>query len=124
MSKTIKTKEVVKDIKIHDSEVNVSGRIKDIGVKTKEKVSENISQTDADSPEQFASDKITDTAKTVVEEAGYASENAVNKGINKGVDKAKERIQERKTEKQAVKEQELNSTDIPNEQTNENFRTF
>ena len=46
MSKGIKTREVVKDIKVHDSAVNVGDRIKNIGVKTKDTVNENIEQTD------------------------------------------------------------------------------
>ena len=40
MGKGIKIREVVQSIKVHDSAVNVGDRIKNIGVKSKEAVSE------------------------------------------------------------------------------------
>ena len=46
MGKGIKTREVVKNIKVHDTAVNVGDRMKNIGVKTKDTVNENINQAD------------------------------------------------------------------------------
>ena len=44
MGKGIKTREIVKDVKVHDAAVNVGDRMKNIGVKTKDTVSDNINQ--------------------------------------------------------------------------------
>ena len=81
MGKKIKTREVVQDIKVHDSAVNVGDRVKNIGVKSKEAVSENINPTDASSPEQYASDKISDAVRTGTETATVGSEKAVKKAL-------------------------------------------
>ena len=63
MGKGIKTRETKQNIKVHDSAVNVADRVKNIGVKSKEAASESINQTDNVSPEQYASDKISDAIK-------------------------------------------------------------
>ena len=42
MGKSIKTREIVKDVKVHDAAVNVGDRMKNIGVKTKDTINENI----------------------------------------------------------------------------------
>ena len=77
MGKRIKTHEVVQNIKVHDSVVNVGDRVKNIGVKSKEVVSENINQTDAVSPEQYASDKLSDGLRTGTETAAGGTEQSV-----------------------------------------------
>lgn len=69
MGKGIKTREVVKEIKVHDTALNVGDRIKDIGVKTKEKVNENTTQPDSVSPEQYATDKVTEGMRIDAETA-------------------------------------------------------
>lgn len=55
MGKSIKTREIVKDVKVHDAAVNVGDRMKNIGVKTKDTINENINHSDNVSPEQYAS---------------------------------------------------------------------
>ena len=57
MGKSIKTREIVKDVKVHDAAVNVGDRMKNIGVKTKDTINENINHSDNVSPEQYASDQ-------------------------------------------------------------------
>ena len=93
MGKGIKTREIVKDVKVHDAAVNVGDRMKNIGVKTKDTVNENINQPDNISPEQYASDKITETMKTGTETVAVGTEKAVRKGTKKAIEKAKEKTQ-------------------------------
>lgn len=111
MGKGIKTREVVKDIKVHDSAVNVGDRIKNISVKTKDTVSENIEQTDYDSPEQYAADKVSEAMKSGTESAAVGTEKAVRKGASKAKEKVKEKVAEKKAKKNAEgqKEQEVPS---------------
>lgn len=90
MGKRIKTREVVQNIKVHDSVVNVGDRVKNIGVKSKEAVSENINQTDAVSPEQYASDKFSDGIRTETETAAVGTEQSVKNGVGKATEKIKE----------------------------------
>ena len=62
--------------------------MKNIGVKTKDTVNENINQPDNISPEQYASDKITETMKTGTETVAVGTEKAVRKGTKKAIEKA------------------------------------
>lgn len=112
MSKAIKTREVVKDVKVHDTAVNVGDRMKNIGVKTKDSVNENINQTDNASPEQYATDKVSEAMRTGSETVAVGTEKAVWKGASK----AKEKIQEKKAEKKAQEEAE-NESEIQSEDT-------
>ena len=105
MGKGIKTREVVKEIKVHDTAVNVGDRMKNIGVKTKDTVNENINQTDNVSPEQYATDKVSESMRTGSETVAVGTEKAVHKGVSK----AKEKIQEKKAEKKAQEEAEKQS---------------
>lgn len=111
MSKGIKTREVVKDIKVHDSAVNVGDRIKNIGVKTKDTVNENIEQTDNGSSEQYAADKVSEAMKSGTESAAVGTEKAVRKEASKAKEKVKEKVAEKKAKKNAggQKEQEVPS---------------
>ena len=101
MKDKIKTREVVKDIKIHDSAVNVGDRMKNIGVKTKDTVNENINQTDNVSPEQYATDKVTESMRTGSETVAVGTEKAVRKGAGKAKEKVKEKVSEKKEKKNA-----------------------
>lgn len=83
MGKGIKTREVVKEIKVHDTAVNVGDRIKDIGVKTKEKVNENTTQPDSVSPEQYATDKVTEGMRTSTETAATGTKKVAKKSVDK-----------------------------------------
>ena len=96
MGKSIKTREVVKEIKVHDTAVNVGDRMKNIGVKTKDTVNENINQADNVSPEQYASDKITEAMKSGTETIAVGAEKAVRKGTKKAIEKVKEKRAEDK----------------------------
>ncbi len=104
MGRGIKTREVVKDIKVHDTTVNVGDRMKNNGVKTKDTVNENINQTDNVSPEQYASDKVSETMKSGAETAAAGTEKAVRKGASK----AKEKVKEKRAEKKEKAEAEEN----------------
>ena len=107
MKDKIKTREVVKDIKAHDSAVNVEGRMKNIGVKTKDTVNENINQTDNVSPEQYASDKVSETMKSCAETVAVGTEKAVRKGASKAKEKVKEkRAEDKKKSEEKKKEDE------------------
>lgn len=108
MSRGIKTREVVEDIKVHDSAVNVGDRMKNIGVKTKDTVNENINQTDNVSPEQYATDKVTESMRTGSETVAVGTEKAVRKGTGKAKEKVKEKAAEKKAKKneESQKEQE------------------
>lgn len=106
MGKGIKTREVVQNIKVHDSAVNVGDRVKNIGVKSKEAVSENINPTEASSPEQYASDKISDAVRTGTETATVGSEKAVKKGAEKATEKIKEKIAEKREQAETKEMQE------------------
>lgn len=101
MGKGIKTREVVKDIKVHDTAVNVADRMKNIGVKTKDTANENIEQTDNVSPEQYATDKVSEFVRTGGETVVVGTEKAVRKGVSKAKEKVKERAAEKKEKKNA-----------------------
>ena len=110
MGKGIKTREVVKEIKVHDTAVNVGDRIKDIGVKTKEKVNENTTQSDSVSPEQYAADKVTEGMRTGAETAVTGTK----KAVQKGVDKIKEKRADTKARKAFEEElKQVNAEDAP-----------
>lgn len=96
MSRGIKTREIVKDVKVHDVVVNVGDRMKNIGVKTKDTVNDNINQTDNISPEQYASDKITEAMKSGLETVAVGTEKVVRKGTKKAIEKVKEKRAENK----------------------------
>ncbi len=106
MKDKIKTREVVKNIKVHDSAVNVGGRMKNIGVKTKDTVNENINQSDNISPEQYATDKVTESMRTGSETAAASTEKAVHKGASKAKEKVKEKVAEKKAKKNSESQME------------------
>ncbi len=112
MGKGIKTREVVKEIKVHDTAINVGDRMKNVGVKTKDTVNENINQADNVSPEQYATDKVSESMRTGSETVAVGTEKAVRKGVSK----AKEKIQEKKAEKKAQEEAEMQSEDTSGEE--------
>lgn len=102
MSKTIKTREVLKDIKVHDDAANIGDRMKNIGVKTKKTVNENTNQTDNVSPEQYAADKVSEVMKSGAESAAVGTEKAVRKGAGKAKEKIKDKIAEKKEKANSV----------------------
>ncbi len=112
MAKTIKTKEFAEKIKAHDSAVNVGGRIKNVGVKTKEKVTENSSPNDNVSPEQYASDKVSESIRSGTEMVAVGTK----KVVKKTTEKAKSKIKEKKASKDEITDNEptAEQTDKPN----------
>ena len=113
MGKGIKTREIVKDVKVHDAAVNVGDRMKNIGVKTKDTVNENINHSDNVSPEQYASDKITESMKSGTETVVVGTEKAVRKGTRKAIEKVKEKRAENKKKSEEKKKEDENK---PNEE--------
>ncbi len=111
MGKGIKTREVVKNIKVHDTAVNVGDRMKNTGVKTKDTVNENINQADNVTPEQYATDKVSEAMRTGSESVAVGTE----KAIRKGTSKAKDKIKEKRAEKKAAKEMEKEPENPPEE---------
>lgn len=93
MAKSIKTKETIKDIKLHDTTVSVADKVKKISIKTKDAVDENTKQTDNVSPEQYATDKVSEAMKSSVKNAAVGTEKAVRKGVSK--------VKEKRAEKKA-----------------------
>lgn len=83
MRNNVKTREVVKEIKTHDIATNVGDRIKDIGIKTKEKVNENTTQLDSVSPEQYATDKVAESMRTVAQTTVTGTKKVAQKGVAK-----------------------------------------
>ena len=113
MGKSIKTREIVKDVKVHDAAVNVGDRMKNIGVKTKDTVNENINHSDNVSPEQYASDKVTEAMKSGTETVVVGTEKAVRKGTRKAIEKVKEKRAENKKKSEEKKKEDENK---PNEE--------
>ena len=111
MGKGIKTREVVKNIKVHNTGVNVGDRMKNIGVKTKDTVNENINQADNVTPEQYATDKVSEAMRTGSESVAVGTE----KAIRKGASKTKDKIKEKRAEKKAAKEKEKEPENPPEE---------
>ena len=104
MKDKIKTREIIKDIKVHDTAVNVGDRMKNIGVKTKDTVNENINQTDNVSPEQYATDKVTESMRTGSETAAVGTGKAVRKGVSKAKEKQSEKKSKKSSESQMGQE--------------------
>ena len=113
MGKSIKTREIVKDVKVHDAAVNVGDRMKNIGVKTKDTINENINRSDNVSPEQYASDKVTEAMKSGTETVVVGTEKAVRKGTRKAIEKVKEKRAENKEKSEEKKKEDENK---PNEE--------
>ncbi len=117
MAKTIKTREVVKDIKVHNSAVNVGGRIKDVGVKTKDSVMENINDTNASSPQQYAADRVTDTTRTATESAVVGGEKITKKAASKISNEVRQKIKDKKAAKETEQEIPDIEQETPNDKT-------
>ena len=96
MKDKIKTREVVKDINIHDATANVSDRMKNTAIKIKDPINENINQhNDNVTPEQYATEEVTEGMRTAVEDAGVVADKAVRTGTRK----IKEEVKQKKADK-------------------------
>lgn len=109
MAKDIKSKERVIERKLKGSVGKSADRAKIISVKAKDgiaeaksEVDENTDKTEASSPEQYASDKVTESLKSVTENTVISAEKAVKNGARK----INEKIKQKKTDnhKQPVDE--------------------
>ena len=95
----IKTKESVvgNSIKVLDKSANLSDRMKDAYIRTKQSA-EHSYYAEENSPEEYASDKVTDTSEAVGYEAVYQFNEHVKKGFEttkENVIKAKEYFEHR-----------------------------
>ena len=115
MKDKIKTREAVKNIKVYDTAVNVGDRMKNIGVKTKDTVNENINQADNVTPEQYATDKVSEAMRTGSESVAVGTE----KAIRRGAGKAKGKIKDKRAEKKAAKETRKEPDNPPDEEAPE-----
>lgn len=123
MGKKIKTREVINNIKVHNAAVNVGDKMKNIGIKTKEKISENIEPNDNTSPEQYATDKVSEKMRAAAETVAIDSE----KVSRKVAGEAKTRIKEKRAKKkEAVKNQiddrEINKPDMADSKGEDKLR--
>lgn len=91
MAKSIKTKETIKNIKLHDTAVSVTDKVKNIGIKTKDTVNENTNRADNVSPERYATDKVSEAMRTGGERLAVGTEKAVRKGVSKVKEKRSEK---------------------------------
>lgn len=90
LKKGIKTVEIVRNIKVHDSAVNVEDKIKNITLKTKEQALKQYGQSDSITPEQYASDRAADVVRSGSENAVYSTERIIKKGVKKTSEKRAE----------------------------------
>ena len=91
----MEVKEVFKDIKAYDKVANIGDRMKNINIKVKDDVNENTNQVDNISPEQYATDKVTENIKSGVEGVAVVTENITKNSVLK----TKEKIGQKKEDK-------------------------
>lgn len=123
MKKKIKTREVINDIKVHNAAVNVGDKMKNIGIKTKEKISENIEPNDNTSPEQYAADKVSEKMRAAAEIIAVDSE----KVSRKVAGEAKTKIKEKRAEKKdavnnQIDDREINKPDMADSKGEDKLR--
>ena len=121
MEKKIKTREVVNDIKVHNAAVNVGDKMKNIGIKTKEKISENIEPNDNTSPEQYAADKVSEKMRAAAEIVAVDSEKVTRKVA--GETKIKEKRAEKKDAvNNQIDDREINKPDMADSKGEDKLR--
>lgn len=96
MKNKIRNRQIMKGIKIHDAAVNVGDRIKDIGIKTKEKLTENIEPNENVSPEQYAADKVSERMKSSVKTVAVDSEKIGRRVAGEAKNTVKEKREKKK----------------------------
>lgn len=121
MKKKIKTREVINDIKVHNAAVNVGDKMKNIGIKTKEKISENIEPNDNTSPEQYAADKVSEKMRAAAEIVAVDSEKVTRKVA--GETKIKEKRAEKKDAvNNQIDDREINKPDMADSKGEDKLR--
>lgn len=124
MEKKIKTREVVNDIKVHNAAVNVGDKMKNIGIKTKEKISENIQPNDNTSPEQYAADKVSEKMRAAAETVAVDSEKVSRKVAGEAKTKIKEKRAEKKEAvKNQIDDREINKPDMTDSKGEDKLRS-
>ena len=124
MGKGIKTREVINDIKVHDAAVNVGDRVKDIGIKTKEKLTENIEPNDNTSPEQYATDKVSEKMRAAAETVAVDSEKVSRKVAGEAKTKIKEkRAEKKKADKNHIDDSGINKPDMTDSKGEDKLRS-
>lgn len=123
MEKKIKTREVVNDIKVHNAAVNVGDKMKNIGIKTKEKISENIQPNDNTSPEQYAADKVSEKMRAVAETVAVDSEKVSRKVAGEAKTKIKEKCAEKKEAvKNQIDDREINKPNMTDNKSDDKLQ--
>lgn len=123
MEKKIKTREVVNDIKVHNAAVNVGDKMKNIGIKTKEKISENIQPNDNTSPEQYAADKVSEKMRAAAETVAVDSEKVSRKVAGEAKTKIKEKRAEKKEAvKNQIDDREINKPDMTDNKSDDKLQ--
>ncbi len=89
MGKVIKTKEVVKDIKLKETQIGT--KVKDVGLKTKDKVAENIGSLDGVNQQEYSADKLETMERSVVDSVVTVSEKTAKRAVKATTDKIKEK---------------------------------
>lgn len=123
MGKKIKTREVINNIKVHNAAVNVGDKMKNIGIKTKEKISENIEPNDNTSPEQYAVDKVSEKMRAAAEIVAVDSEKVTRKVAGETKTKIKEKRAEKKDAvNNQIDDREINKPDMADSKGEDKLR--
>lgn len=107
MGKGIKTKTTVKDIKALDKSAVAAQRMKEAYIRTKDKAEHGV-YGEENSPDEYASDRISSGMDTVTHEAVHQFDRQGRKGIKttkENISKVKEEIQKRKAAAEQPKKQ-------------------
>ena len=123
MEKKIKTREVINNIKVHNAAFNFGDRMKNIGIKTKEKISENIEPNDNTSPEQYAADKVSEKMRAAAETVAVDSEKVSRKVAGETKTKIKEKRAEKKEAvKNQIDDREINKPDMTDNKSDDKLQ--
>lgn len=90
MAKDVKIRQIQHDIKVLDKAAMEMSHVKNVALKTKDTLND-ISSPQQETPEEYASDKMTNTAERAVEEGVYGTKKQVNR-IQKRVQKKEKLI--------------------------------
>ena len=124
MKKKIKTREIINDIKVHNAAVNVGDKMKNIGIKTKEKISENIEPNDNTSPEQYAADKVSEKMRAAAEIVAVDSEKVSRKVAGEAETRIKEkRAKKKEADRNHIDDSGINKPDMTDSKGEDKLRS-
>lgn len=98
MSKSIKTRDIIKDVKSIDKALIAGERIRDISAKTKDKIEENTQSQHA-SPRDYAISKVNENTEHFINKTGIEAKIQTQKGYRL--------VKERRKRKKAYKDNEI-----------------